>query len=105
MYEIKLNGMKFFEVKPAFYAKEQGEKFKKDPSLWYARFEGKEFADTIKERCKGDYESIWTEHCSMCWETINKKSSKRCFRSEDNLTWLCKDCMTDLVNMPQNEVE
>lgn len=105
MYEIKLNGTKFYEVKPAFYAKEMGEKFKKNPDLWYETFQTKEFADTIRSRCNDDYESIWTEHCSMCWDTINKNTSKRVFRSEDNLTWLCKQCMSDLVNMPQNEVE
>ena len=105
MYVIKINGTKFFEVKPAFYAKEMGEKVKKSPDLWYELIQPKELADKLKAESKGDYSSVWGERCSMCWDRIDKNTPKRCYRSEDNISWLCGDCFKDLCNMPQNIID
>lgn len=73
------------------YAKKLKIEFLNNPKLWYDAISPKEKADELIAKTKGDYSEIWHEHCDNCWETIDR-STGLCYRSEDEVTWLCEKC-------------
>lgn len=88
--------MELKKVEPQKYALDLREKFMEQPNLWYLAISPKEKADELRDKVGGDYSKIWHVHCEVCWKTINMYTSEPCYKSDDNLTWICNECKKKL---------
>lgn len=88
----ELKNLQFALVSPKKYAEELKDKFFKNPNLWYERITPASVAEQLRETVEGDYSEIWDDHCALCYQPITKDSTEDFYLSEDELTWICKDC-------------
>ena len=88
--------MEYIKIIPKDYAKYVRKKFLDNPTLWFDVISPKEKAKELMHRTNGDYSLIWHEHCELCWERIDA-STESCYKSEDNLSWLCNDCFNKIT--------
>ena len=87
---------KFKIVNPQKYALGLREKFIQNPLLWYKVIIPHNVAEELLRQTNNDYSEIWHEHCACCFCSIDKNNSEDCYISEDELTWLCKKCYSEL---------
>ena len=91
----------FKKVSPRKYALDLREKFMQNPLLWYDVIIPHNKAEELIRVTNNDYSEIWNEHCACCFSHINKNILEDCFISEDELTWLCKNCYNKLFTNHQ----
>lgn len=94
---------RFTKILPKDYAEKVKIKFKCDRSLWYKAIAPKEMADKFYQDVEGDYSKIWHVHCDICFVSIDKKTKDFCYVSEDEISWLCKDCYKKLFNIIKDD--
>lgn len=93
----KFQSENFFGVYPTEYAKKLKKQFSQDKSKWYERITPTSKADELFVSTEGDYSKIWDTFCERCFKHIDKNTKELCFISEDELTWLCKDCYVEIT--------
>ena len=92
----ELKDMQFTLISPKKYAEGLKEMFYSNPSLWYKRISPESVADELMETVEEDYSEIWHEYCAVCFKPIDKDSTEDFYLSEDEFTWVCKECYEKL---------
>ena len=91
-----LKNLQFKIVSPKKYAEDLKEMFFSNPSLWYERISPASVAEELRVTTEGDYSEIWDDHCVFCYKPIDKNITENFYLSEDEFTWVCKDCFENL---------
>lgn len=94
----EIRNERFHGVYPKDYADKLKKKFSQNKAIWYERIIPTSKADELFVSTGGDYSKIWDTYCECCFKNINKNTKELCFVSEDELTWLCKDCYEDIFS-------
>lgn len=92
----ELKNSQFTLVSPKKYAEDLKKRFFENPDLWYERITPASVAEELRETVEGDYSEIWDDYCAVCYKPISKDTTEDFYISEDELTWICKDCFEKL---------
>lgn len=91
-----LKNLQFRIISPKKHAENLKEIFFNNPELWYERITPASVAEELRGTTKGDYSEIWDDHCVFCYKPIDKNTTENFYLSEDEFTWVCKDCFEKL---------